>query len=50
MRTTATAKSIDTHSHTGPLTPISYGPGGSLQILMTACSLIAALLPLPMRL
>lgn len=50
MRTTATAKSIDIHSHTGPLTRISYGPGRSLQILMAACSLIAALLPLLMRL
>ncbi|WP_327328139.1 hypothetical protein OG735_40705 [Streptomyces sp. NBC_01210] len=50
MRTTATAKSIDSHSHTGPLTRISYGPGRSLQILMAACSLIAALLPLLMRL
>ncbi|WP_371601200.1 helix-turn-helix domain-containing protein [Streptomyces sp. NBC_00564] len=47
--TTAT-KSVDSPGNAVALTRISYGTGRSLQILMAACSLMAALVPLLMRL
>ncbi|MEV6400813.1 helix-turn-helix transcriptional regulator [Streptomyces sp. NPDC051907] len=48
MRTTTTAKSSDSN-RAGLLVRIPYSPGRSLQILIAACSLMAALLPLLMR-
>ncbi|MFD9224938.1 helix-turn-helix domain-containing protein [Streptomyces sp. NPDC060064] len=48
-QSTATAKSVDSPGNTAALTRISYGTGKSLQILMAACSLMAALVPLLMR-
>ncbi|MFE6127774.1 helix-turn-helix domain-containing protein [Streptomyces sp. NPDC056437] len=49
-QSTTTSKSPANHGNTVALTRISYGTGKSLQILMAACSLMAALLPLLMRL